>query len=284
MRLAKYLLLGAAVASIAACGDDDNGVAPRGPFALVRLVNASPDAGLINVRFADELENLPTFIAIPFRGSTGYFQQVEAGERNIRIFYNSPTGISADSAQIRLIDETISLEAGEYYTIFYRGSAAGNTDELQIVQEARPADAPAGQVALRVRHASPGLAAVDVYAADSALVPMTSPAVTFSDVAFEEVTPFQNVPALSGEKLYEFAVANAGGAAASFSASPNVPGAPATSTISAGAGVRQGGSVLTAVILPGATPNSRAATKNSAGTQTNANPTVVILIENIPGT
>jgi hypothetical protein len=48
--------------------------------------------------------------------------------------------------------------------------------------------------------------------------------------------------------------------------------------------VRQSGSVLTALILPGAVAGSRAATTNSSGTQTNANPTLIILIENIPGT
>lgn len=281
MRLARYLLLGAAVVSAAACSDDDNGTGPRGPFALVRVVNASPDAGSINVRMVDELENLPTFVNIPFRGSTGYYQRIEAGDRDIRVFYNAA---NPDSAKMRLIDETISLEADQYYTIYYRGSAAANTDELFIVEETVPADAPAGQIGVRVRHAAPAVGAVDVYAADSSLNPVATPEAEWLDVAFDELTAYQNMPTLTGSALYEFAVTDAGGATANFSASPNVPGAAATSTISAGAGVRQAGSMLTAVILPGATPNSRAATKNAAGTQTNANPTVVILIDNIPGT
>jgi hypothetical protein len=280
MRLSKFLLLGVALASVA-CSDDDNGAGPRGPTALVRVVNVSPDAGTINFRFVDELENLPTFVNIPFRGSTGFYQRVEAGDRDVRVFFNTA---NVDSATIRLIDETITLAADQHYTIYYRGSAAGNTDELLVVEETVPADAPASQIGVRVRHAAPAVGAVDVYAADTALNPITTPEAEWLDIAFDEATAYQNLATVGATTLYEFAVADAGAAAASFSASPNVPGTPATSTISAGAGVRQAGSMLTALIVPGATPGSRAATTNSSGTQTNANPTVVILIDNIPGT
>lgn len=273
MRLAKYLLLGAAVASVAACSDDD-GVAPRGPTALVRFVNASPDAGRVNFRFVDRLENLPTFVNVAFRGSSGLHQQVEAGDRDVRVFFYTT---DADSATIRLIDETISLEAGQSYTLLYTGTVAGDADELRVIQETIPDD-PAGSVAVRVLHAGSGLGAVDVYAAESSADPVAAPEAEWLGVAFGEATAYQNLPTLTGEELYEFAVADAGGAAASFSASPNNPGAAPSGTISAQAGVRQSGSVLTALIVPGAVAGSRAATS------TNTTPTVMMLLDNIPGT
>lgn len=280
MRVAKYLLLGAAIASIGACSDDDGGVAPLGPAAMVRFVNASPDAGTVNVLFVDELTNLPSFQGVPFRGTTGLYQRVDAGDRDIRVFFNTT---DVDSAKVRLIDETVSLEAGQFYTFVYGGTVAGDADQLMVMQETVPDDAAAGSIAVKVLHAASTLGAVDVYAADSALNPMTTPAATFAGLAFGEASGYQNMAALAGTSLYEFAVAPAGGAAASFSTSPNSPGAAKDGTISAQAGVRQGGSVLTAVVMPGAVAGSRAA-RTSGGVQTNANPVVVILLDNIPGT
>ena len=273
MRLAKYLLLGAAVASIAACSDDD-GAGPRGPMAMVRVINASPDAGAVNFRFVDEIENLPTFINVAFRSSSGLHQRVEAGDRDLRVFFNS---LNPDSASTRLIDETISLEAGQFYTLLYAGTVAGDADQLIVIQETIPAD-PAGAIAVKVLHGASTMGAVDVYAAPSAEDPVASPDVTFSGVAFGAATAYQSLATLTGTELYEFAVADAGGAAASFSASPNAPGAAPSGTISAQAGVRQSGSVLTALLVPGAVAGSRAATA------TNTTPSVIMLLDNVPGT
>ena len=275
MRLVKYMLLGAAVASVAACGDYD-GAGPRGPLAMVRFVNASPDAGAVNFRFVDELENLPTFINVAFRGSTGLHQQVEAGDRDVRIFFATR---DVDSATVRLIDETITLDAGAFYTLVYTGTVAGDADELLVLEESIPQDPAAGSIAVRVLHAASDLAAVDVYAAPSADDPVANPVATFDGVAFGSSTAYATIPAQSWSGLYEFAVADAGGTAASFSASPNNPGAGATATgVSAQAGVRQSGSVLTAVVMPAAVDGSRAATAS------NTTPTVVMLLDNIPGT
>ena len=282
MRLAKYLLLGAVAASVAACSDDDDGISPRGPAALVRFVNASPDAGRVNARFVDDpLENLPNWLNVPFRGTSGMFQQVVAGERDFRIFFYT---LDADSAKVTLIDETITLEEGQMYTIVYTGTVAGDADEILVVEEAIPDDPGAGQLAIRAWHAAMATGAVDIYASDSSSNPLTAPDFTIMDVATGEITPYQTVATLASPELYEFAVTDAGAVVRTFGATPNQPGASATSTLSAQAGVRQSGSVLTAFLVPGATPGSRAATTNSSGAQTNADPSIVLLLDNIPGT
>lgn len=273
MRIAKYLLLGAAVASVAACSDDD-GASPRGPMAMVRVVNASPDAGAVNFRFVDQIENLPTFLNVSFRNTSGLHQRVEAGDREFRVFFNS---LDPDSASTRLIDETITLEAGVFYTLVYAGTVAGDADQLFVIEETIPDD-PTGGIAVKVLHGASTLGAVDVYVAPSAEDPVANPDVTFSGVAFGAATAYQSLPTLEGTELYEFAVANAGGAAASFSASPNAPGADRDGTISAQAGVRQTGSVLTALVVPGAVAGSRAATAS------NQTPSVIMLLDNVPGT
>lgn len=279
MTIAKYLLLAAAVVSVAACGDDD-GASPRGPTALVRLVNGSPDAGSVNLIFVDKLENLPTFQKVPFRGSSGLYQQVEAGERQVRVFFNTT---DVDSAKVRLVDATVTLEAGQTYTLLYMGTVAGDADQLLVIPETIPDDPAAGSIAVKVLHAGFGMGAVDVYAADSAADPMAAPEETFAGVAVGAATGYATLPALGDDELYEFAVAPAGGAAASFSVSPDSPGAPADGTLSAQAGVRQSGSVLSVLVLPGAVSGSRSATKVK-GVETNLNPTAIILLDNVPGT
>ena len=276
MRLAKYLSLGAVAVAAIACGDDD-GTAPRGPEALIRFVNASADAGAVNFRVVDDpLENLPTFLNVAFRGSSGVHQRVVAGDRAVRVFFNTR---NADSALVRLIDETITLEAGQYYTLVYTGTVAGDADQLLVIPETIPDDPAAGSIAVKVLHAAEGEGAMDVYVAPSADDPVADPVATFDGVAEGEATAYQTLPTLTGTQLYEFAAVPAGGSAASFSASPNNPGAAATAAgVSAQAGVRQSGSVLTALLLPGAVAGSRAATSS------NTTPTILILLDNIPGT
>jgi hypothetical protein len=272
----KILALGLAVAALAACGDDDGVVGPvqEGPKALIRFINAVPDTGVVDFRFIDELENLPTFLGVPFRASSGVYQPVAPGTRPVRVFVNSTDPIAA---QRLLIDTTITITAGARYTFVYAGRARGNADRLAVIEDDATLPAPAANIAVRTIHAAVGTNAVDVYVANSgATDPIAAKVGQFTNLAYLGKTAYSNLPARTGTgALYLFAVANAGAATAAFSATPNQPGipTPAGQLTSPQPGVQIAGSVLTAVVFPGATAGSPAATA------TNQTPTVILFID-----
>jgi len=223
----------------------------------------------------DKVENLPTFLGVPFRGTSGGYQGVDPGARPVRVFANDTT--IAGAAQ-RLIDTTITLVADARYTLVYAGRARGNADLLAVIEEDATLPAPAaGQIAVKTIHAAVGTGTVDVFVGNSGGNPITSTVTKFSNVAYLAKTAYSNIATrpVGAGNLYTFAVTNAGATAAAFSATPNMPGAPALpgQTYGAQPGVQVDGSVLTAVVFPGATPGSRAATT------TNQTPSVVLVFD-----
>lgn len=285
MRFRYLLLLALAALSVSACDEDGITDSTPGPAALVRFVNAIVDTGTVDLRFVDRVENLPTFLGVPFRGSSGVYQRVIPGTRPVRVFPSSSTG---GLASIRLVDSTITLEANKRYTLVYAGRASGNQDRLVVIEE--PSfdlpDPPTTSIAVRALHAAVGTGNVDVHiapanrAADANLGPdpITTAVATITDVAYLEQTPHVTVvkrdTAAASLPLYQFGITPASSTTLSFRARPNTPGAPPTvATVGASPGVQIGGSVLTAVVFAGATPGTRSATA------TNTTPTVVLLID-----
>ena len=280
MNLNKYLSLGAVALALGACSDDDGPTGTRGPTALVRFVHAVPDTMRVNAIFVDDpLENLPNLHGISFRNTSGMYQQVEAGERSIRVF---PDTTDARYASQRLIDTTLTLAAGQAYTLVYSGLARGNNDYLMVIEDERPAP---GAAAIAVRAMNFQSTEVDVHVAEEGAAdpPIEDPLLSFLGLGFREASDWEEIPALAAG-LYEFDVADAGAAAADFSIAPNVPGTAPTATISAQAGVRRGGSVLSAIVVPGALANSMAATFDAADVCTNCTPSLILVRDNVPGT
>jgi hypothetical protein len=272
----KILGLGLTLVALAACSDDDGVVDPvqEEPKALVRFINAVPDTGIVDFRFTDRLENLPTFLGVGFRASSGVYQRVGVGTRTVRIFVNSndPT-----AAQRILVDTTLTLAAGSRYTLIYAGRARGNADRLAVIDDDATLPAPGTTIAVRTIHAAVGTGAVDVYVANSgATDPVAAKVGQFNNVAYLGKTAYATLPVRTGAgALYMFGVTNTGSTAALFSATPNQPGiaTPAGQLTSPQPGVQIAGSVLTAVVFPGATAGSPAATA------TNGNPTVVLFVD-----
>lgn len=285
MRVRKVLLSAFAVLLVGACDDDSVTNSTPGPAALVRFVNAVVDTGTVDFRFVDQVENLPTFLGVPFRGTSGVYQRVTPGTRPARIFVNSSNIVNAS---IRVVDTTITLAADRRYTLVYAGRARGNQDALVVIEEpslALPTPAT-GSIAVRALHAAVGIAAVDVHiapanrAADTALGPdpIATAIARINDVAYLEQTPHITIvkrdTAAASLPLYQFGVTPTASTTLSFRARPNTPGAPSDRpTVGPTPGVQIGGSVLTALLVAGATPGSRAATS------TNQTPTVVLLID-----
>lgn len=289
MRLKTFLLLAIAALGAGACKDDSGVTDPRnrGPVALIRFINATVDTGTVDFRFIDRVENKPQLQAVPFRGTSGGYTDVAAGTRPVRIFVNSsdPT-----EAKKRLIDTTITLAADRRYTLVYAGQARGNQDRLAVLEEplTQPTP-PAGSIAVRALHAELGRGNADVAiaVADTAATDPTKPprrigptVATISNVAYLTLSPYTTLSALPAGKsdsLYAFAVSDAGSGVLAYRRVVYQRGIPQPAGASYGPqpGVQIPGSVLTAVLLAGATPGSKAAT---AANQT---PTVILLIDKV---
>ena len=280
MRFKVISALILAAIGTSACKNDDgvNGPKTPPPAALVRFVNATVDTGIVDFRFTDKVENLPTFLGVKFRGSSGGYQRVSPGTRPVRVFVNSTNPVEA---QKRLIDSTITLNADTRYTIVYSGAARGNNDRLLVIEDPFTFPTPAaGKIQIRVLNQDASVGAADVYIARSDTTdPMAKPAAKLSNVALRSYSAYASVDTASAATLYQFAVAPAGAATTSYASSPNVPGAVAPAGASYGAqpGVRIAGSVLTALLTSAPTAGSPAATAANQAATTR----VVVLVDKV---
>ncbi|HEX2779307.1 MAG TPA: DUF4397 domain-containing protein [Gemmatimonadaceae bacterium] len=280
MRLKVILALGLTALGLSACKDDSGITDPRAipPQALIRFVNATVDTGIVDFRFIDKVENLPTFLGVKFRGTSGGYQRVDPGTRPVRVFVNST---NPTEAQKRLIDTTITLAADTRYTLVYMGQARGNADRLVVLQDPFTFPTPpAGKIAIRALNADPSVTPADVYIARSDTTdPVAKSAAKITSVALQSYSAYVNVDTASASTLYKFAVTPTGGTTPSYTSSPNVPGAtaPAGASYGPSPGVRIAGSVLTALLTAAPTAGSPAATAANQATSTR----VVVLVDKI---
>lgn len=260
------LLLAAMAAG--ACKDDD-GISPPAaipPLARIRFVNAIADTGTVDMLFVDRVENLPSFIGVAFRSSSGVYQGITPGQRAVRIFPNSSSQAEASK---RLIDTTITLNANARYTLVYGGSARGNADRLSVIEETFDVPtATANNIMVKTIHADVSMGgAANVYVAnDGATDPVAQQVAVMSNVPLFGRSNYVTVPARTGTGLYTFAVTPAATTTATYSATPNQPGAaaPADNSYGPQPGVRISGSVLTAVLFPAATAGSPSAASTAS--------------------
>ena len=292
MRFSRVLALCLATVGTGAC-KDDNGISDPvrlAPAATIRFINATVDTGTVDFRFIDKVENLPMLLGVPFRGTSGFFTRVAPGTRPVRIFVNSTDPVET---QKRLIDSTITLAAEKRFTLVYTGQARGNQDRLAVIEETTPPPTPpAGSIAIRVLNLDPGRPSADMTFNETDTLVAKTPAVTpapprnegpvagtISGAAYLVYTPYITLSALSvtgvRDSLYRISVSTAGSGTVAYSVITTQRGAPAPAGVSYGPqpGIQISGSVLTAVIMPGATPGSKAATAS------NQTPTVVLIVD-----
>lgn len=168
--------LALASSALVACSDDDT----TGPaqVAQVRVVHASPDAPNVDVL----VDDATALTNVAFRAASG-FLEVDAGSRRLRV--------RATGTTTTVIDATVPFANGGAYTVLATGLLA---DITPVVAEDNLTDPPAGQVKLRVIHAAPAAAGVDVYAtAPGADINTATPVLT--NVAFRAVSDYLKVPA-----------------------------------------------------------------------------------------
>jgi hypothetical protein len=139
MRFLRYLPL-AAIALLSACdeaGDVTHTQTP--PLAYIRYVHNVADAGRLDMHFIDgTVDYSPNYANMTFR-SIGIYQGARAGSRRIRVF---PNDTLIANTQAFLIDTTLNLVAGQYYTLMHTGysiDANGTPDRFIVIDDTRPA-------------------------------------------------------------------------------------------------------------------------------------------------
>lgn len=276
MRIGRMLLVAVPLLVLVACDDDGvSGPVDGGPIAPVRIVNVNRDTGAVDFRFIDRVENLPNFLGVGIRGSSGVYTGVGAGTRPARLFPNSN---DVQLAQVFLKDTTMNITPNTRYTYLYAGRAGTNEDRLAVLEDPAVLPTPgAGQIAIKVLHGAHGTGAVDVYVVPVASATAATPAdfatantTVVRNVGYLSQSAYVNVPArpTSGTPLYRFVVTAAGSTTALFATTPNIPGAaaPAGATYGPNPGVQIAGSVLTAVVAPPTVTGTRgSAAANQTG-------------------
>lgn len=139
MRFLRFLPLVAVMFAGACARDAKVTNVARPPLAFIRYINAVPDAGPLDFKFIDAVEYSPSYANSAFR-TVGIYQGARAGSRRIRVFRNSS---DINVTQIALVDTTLNLVAGTYYTIVHTGysiPASGTpAQRLVVLEDPRPA-------------------------------------------------------------------------------------------------------------------------------------------------
>jgi hypothetical protein len=170
----RAVLVGAL--AMAAC-DDDDPVAPAGE-ANVRVVHASPDAPSVDVL----VDDAPVLTNVPFKAASDYLA-VPSGSRNLKVRVTGTTTI--------VINADATVTDGMAYTVLATGPAASIAP---LVLEDNLANPAAGNIKLRLVHASPAAGNVDIYvtAPNADIAPLQP---TLANVPFRGSSPYIEVPA-----------------------------------------------------------------------------------------
>src|SRR5688500_777247 len=166
-----------AALAITACDNDDDPIAPAATAGL-RVVHASPDAPNVDVL----VDGTSALTNVPFRTASAYLD-VPVGSRNLRV---RGTGTTAN-----VIDANATLADGKFYTVLATGRLATITP---LVLEDNLTNPAAGNIKLRLVHASPTAGNVDIYVtAPGADIANATP--TLANVAFRTASAYLEVPA-----------------------------------------------------------------------------------------
>jgi hypothetical protein len=272
MILHRFLLLGAALAAVTACGSDSTSpkVITPGPAGFIRIVNAVPDTGAQDFRFMDVVEGVPNveFANLAFRqGTDRGYQRVSVGTHHIRVFMSgsnlNAAGLANDPAIVSTVlgDTTFTFAEGVHYTFLWQGSARAGAQKFVITTD--NFSAPAGnQFTINAMNSSSS--AADFYIAPGTTKPAVGSVVvgtpTFAGVAPNTATAWTGLPV--GD--YTIATTAAGSPTviastacpAGTPAVPEVPGA--SGAIQASAGCTIANSVLTSMLFAPSVAGSKA--------------------------
>jgi hypothetical protein len=236
-----------AVAPVAlACKKDATFSETMPPQAAVHWVQAVPDTGEMDMRPVDFITNAGLFDAV-FRGSTMFYQGIDAGTHQIRVFMSS---INPSVTGTPIVDTSVTLASPNSYTLIHTGfaRAASTPKHILWVVPDDPTD-PGANVGIRILNAGVGMANVDVnvtrHAAD------TLPDVPrVSNLAYLGIGAYFTVPRDSVAADSLRVVVTAAGTKTPVLFTAKLPrGLAGTTTNNPIAGASVAGSVVSAVIV-----------------------------------
>ncbi|OLC08717.1 MAG: hypothetical protein AUH41_07455 [Gemmatimonadetes bacterium 13_1_40CM_66_11] len=238
------------------CTKDATFTEPEPPQAALHWIHAVPDTGEMDMRPVDIISNAGLFDAV-FRGSNMFYQGMEAGTRQIRVFMSSTNPAITG---VPILDTTATFASPNSYTIIHTGFArTGSTPGrvLWIVPDAG-ADPGANNIGIRLLHAGVGMAAVDVNVTRHATDTLPdAPAV--ANLAYKGIGTYFTLvhDSLAADSLR--VVVTATGTKTPVLFSVKIPrGIAGTLTSNPIAGASVAGSVITAVIVPASVVGSTA--------------------------
>ncbi len=130
------------------------------PQAALHWIHAVPDTGEMDMHAVDIISNAGLYDAV-FRGSNMFYQGIDAGTRQIRVFMSSSNPAITG---VPILDTTATFTSPNGYTVIHTGFArTGSTPGrvLWIVPDAST-DPGAGNVGIRILNAGAGMPNVDV--------------------------------------------------------------------------------------------------------------------------
>lgn len=264
MRLPRVIFAGIAALGLSACSEDpiSKEIAPE-PSAAVRFVNAIPDTVAMDYRFVDYPSNASE-PALAFQSTSGNWRIIPAGNHQLKTFFFCSAGLaglswcSMPEVVSKVVDEAnLQLDANKKYTVLHYGFAKAGANPqktLRLIEDVPPT-VPAGQIAIRIIHAAPGLGTINVY---SNLATATGGAATgtpaFTNLAPGTVTAWVNFPVATGTNSYRVTATSTSSttALADHLAPVGAAAVPATATtgaLDAVGGTRQATSALTIVVF-----------------------------------
>ena len=226
------------------------------PQAALHWVHAVPDTGEMDMRPVDIISNAGLFDAV-FRGSNMFYQGMDAGTRQIRVFMSSS---NPTITGVPILDTTATFASPNSYTVIHTGfartgSAPGRV--LWIVPDLG-ADPGTNNVGIRLLHAGVGMPNVSVsvtrHATDTLPDAPSVPSLGYKGIGNYFTVARDSVAADSLR-----VVVTAAGTKTPVLFSIKLPrGIAGTNTSNPIAGASVAGSVITAVIVPASVVGSTA--------------------------
>ncbi len=146
------LQVGLAVGALAVLGTSGcrNGAHDAGGAASVRLINAVPDAGGLDV----SVNGQRVWKRATFRSSTGY-QAVSAG--------TYPVTLDADGPGVTLLTRSLSFDKNRNYTLLALGQVSSkNNTQVQVWPDEKPERLAPDKASVRLVNAAPGTPSMDL--------------------------------------------------------------------------------------------------------------------------
>ena len=166
-----------ATLAVSACDDDSDVTAPA-TIAQLRVVHASPDAPNVDVL----VDNTAALTNVAYKAASTYLQ-VPSGSRNLKVRATGTTTV--------VIDQTATLDQGSAYTVIATGRVASIAPLVLTDDQTNPA---AGNVRVRLVHASPTAGNVDIYVTGPT-ADITTATPTLANVGFRVASNYLEVPA-----------------------------------------------------------------------------------------